>query len=172
MDNSPRAAYEQLLNQAAGLVMRFEDALRANTDTQALIREAHGLVDALRAAAAEANWPTDLSIQCRGWVRQLNACVREVVRRQQRNLLSQAHRTVADMINAAGSSREEYLREIDAQIAVVQSLDRLSEDERGTVLNWFDRMASTIRRRDEEVLAATIQDTITRMNKIRRRGRL
>jgi hypothetical protein len=150
MDNSPRAAYEQLLNQAAGLVMRFEDALRANTDTQALIREAHGLVDALRAAAAEANWPTDLSIQCRGWVRQLNACVREVVRRQQRNLLSYAHRAVVDMINTAGLSRGERLWVIDAQIAVVQSLDRLSEDERGTVLNWFDRIASTIRKRDED----------------------
>jgi hypothetical protein len=150
MDESPRAAYEQLLNQAAGLVMRFEDALRANTDTQALILEAHGLVDALRAAAAEANWPNDLSIQCRGWVRQLNACVREVVRRQQRNLLSYAHRAVVDMINTAGLSRGERLWVIDAQIAVVQSLDRLSEDERGTVLNWFDRIASTIRKRDED----------------------
>jgi hypothetical protein len=150
MDHSPRAAYKQLLSQAAGLTMRFEDALRVNADTQALIREVHALVDTLRAAASEANWPTDLSIECRGWMHQLNACVREVVRRQQRNLLSYAHRAVVDTINTAGLSRGERLWVIDAQIAVVQSLDRLSEDERGTVLNWFDRMASTIRKRDED----------------------
>jgi hypothetical protein len=148
MSDTP-ATPEQLVNQAAGLVMRFDNALRANADTRALVGEMRILVSQLRTAVSEAGWPADLSLECRGWIRQLDARITEAIRRHHWDMLSLCSRLVTQFSHATGYSREERLRGIDEQIAAVQSLEHLPDDVRGPMLDWFRRMADEVRARDE-----------------------